>query len=627
MASSYHGSSEPPKTEQIITEFFAKSLHIILESRSPPCVSSRNYSGEQILLSSPSPTSSSSSSSSVRPRDKWFNLALKECPAALENLDLWRQSNLEPMVVDVVLVKRPVDIDPVGFEPSGQERLFPSSWNSRREGFMNETKSERIIERWIVQYESGRVVRILDMGIRGVVIHNFSLAHRVSSFVEPFTHREEKEMHHFGFTPVETSCGRIFLSVLYCPTLSDVNSEPSTPMSPRFIPDYVGSPTTNPLKRFPSLPRIGLESQESPSSFPFARSYSWSYDVFRNSVPSISPSPSPTYSDSHAIPSKLSSHQPQLGRVPHNPPENLYSYDAALANKNISFDEFWPTPMFSPSPSPSPPTYITANHLSNALLRTESAPVSIPIANLGKSSALPGKYVPPPSPSPRGTKPNSTSQTDKAIALMKPGDIQKISSFTKDEVANLSGPKLSSHGSPRISFSRSSGRYSFQDEFDDSEFCPFAVDDIDIIDPRIRAESFEGKRNQSEPLHPSRLYPVKKSQDAAVGSLVRMLKAAPPLGQDFSSPKVLQVSNPDIMSRSIQESKEKSDSEVEVVQRTASDCGITSSGILTLKTTSEALDELQGYRAMKEMLLKQGGESHTFANVPNAEKPVDKGGT
>ncbi|KAF9613429.1 hypothetical protein IFM89_008259 [Coptis chinensis] len=67
--------------------------------------------GEQILLSSPSPTSSSH----VRPKDKWFNLALKECPAVLENLDLWRQSNLEPMVVDVVLVKRPVDIDPVGF--------------------------------------------------------------------------------------------------------------------------------------------------------------------------------------------------------------------------------------------------------------------------------------------------------------------------------------------------------------------------------------------------------------------------------------------------------------------------------------------------------------------------------
>ncbi|KAF9613428.1 hypothetical protein IFM89_008258 [Coptis chinensis] len=158
---------------------------------------------------------------------------------------------------------------------------------------MIETKSERIIERWIVQYESqksgkdsGRgnksnggnsshslykksiiLLRSLYMIVRILLayklyrylnssaqIHNFSLAHKVSSFVEPFTHREEKEMHHFGFTPVETSYGRIFLSVLYCPTLSDVNSEPSTPMSPRFIPDYVGSPTTNPLKRFPSPP-------------------------------------------------------------------------------------------------------------------------------------------------------------------------------------------------------------------------------------------------------------------------------------------------------------------------------------------------------------------------------------
>ncbi|KAK8607035.1 hypothetical protein V6N13_052786 [Hibiscus sabdariffa] len=53
-----------------------------------PYVSSRNYSGEQTVSS---PSSSSSSSSSVRQGDKWFNLALRDCPSVLENLDLCPQ--------------------------------------------------------------------------------------------------------------------------------------------------------------------------------------------------------------------------------------------------------------------------------------------------------------------------------------------------------------------------------------------------------------------------------------------------------------------------------------------------------------------------------------------------------
>lgn len=107
--------SETAKKEQIITEFFTKTLQIILESRSP-YMSSRNYSGEQGVSS---PSSSSSSSSSHRTRDKWFNLGLKDCPTTLENIDFWRQSNLEPMVVDVILVQRAIDWDPVNFLHKG----------------------------------------------------------------------------------------------------------------------------------------------------------------------------------------------------------------------------------------------------------------------------------------------------------------------------------------------------------------------------------------------------------------------------------------------------------------------------------------------------------------------------
>ncbi|KAJ6298977.1 hypothetical protein OIU76_020030 [Salix suchowensis] len=266
MASSHSTHTEAAKMEQIITEFFPKSLQIILESRSP-FMSSRNYSGEQMVSSSPS--SSSSSPSSVRPRDKWFNLALRECPAAL---DLWRQSYLEPMIVDVIF----------GAEATRWEELGC------------EVKNEKIVERWVVQYEAGKsrdtgsgsrrhsntlqicykksilllrslyaTVRLLpaykifhDLNSSGQ-IPSYTLTHRVSSFLEPFTRKEDSEMQRFVFTPVDTSCGRLCLSVLYRSSLSDVSSESSTPMSSsQFIPDYVGSPLAEPLKRLPSLPCV-----------------------------------------------------------------------------------------------------------------------------------------------------------------------------------------------------------------------------------------------------------------------------------------------------------------------------------------------------------------------------------
>lgn len=53
---------------------------------------------------------------------------------------------------------------------------------------------------------------------------------------------------------------------------------------------------------------------------------------------------------------------------------------------------------------------------------------------------------------------------------------------SKDDSGRFSA-LLSSSGSPRIGFSRSSSRLSFQDDMDDCEFsCPFDVDDVDVSD-------------------------------------------------------------------------------------------------------------------------------------------------
>ncbi|XP_020253218.1 autophagy-related protein 13b-like isoform X2 [Asparagus officinalis] len=526
MASSPSSSaSEPAIIEQVITEFFAKSLHIILESRSP-YVSSRNYSAD-LFTSSPS---SSSSSSSGRPRDKWFNLALRDCPAALENFDLWRQSNLEPLVVDIILARR----------RTGHDEFLPSN------------RSEKTVERWVVQYESRKssniprevhssskrsgssshsseipsmykktykrtivmlrslysTVRLLpaykvfrDLNSSGRIC-TLSLSHKISSFVEPFTRAEEADMKQFNFVPVDTPCGRLSLSVSYLPSLDDVSSEPSTPISTQFIPDYVGSPTTDPLKRLHSLPSTG----SLPTYISFTRRHSWSND---HGPPSVSASPSPTYSDSRALNSTPSAGlPPRVHPHDHSPSTCPASHDSSLSahKKNTSFDEYWPSPPYSPSSSPSPPTHLPGSHLQSSLLRAESAPVSIPLPRLGMNSGLVTQGLPP-SPSPKSgkagfsskanllraqvttasasqTSPESRLQLKKGSGNLHSGmTLQKILYSGKDEVGNLSGQKLSSCSSPRIP-SGSSSRFSFLDEFDDPELaCPFAADDEDLVDP------------------------------------------------------------------------------------------------------------------------------------------------
>lgn len=298
MASS-HGNmqSEPVKMEQkMITEFFAKTRQIILESRCPH-VSSRNYSGEQMISS---PSSSAPPSPNIRTRGKWFNLDLRDCPAALESIDFLRQICLEPMVVDIILLQGRSALNLMSSSPrrsivrnlSAKEQ-FSDIWNSGLDEFGSEVKTGKIVERWVVQYECGKngrdcasgskrstgnsmptsykklilllrllysMIRLLpvyklfrDLNSTGQIL-TFNLTHRVSSFVEPFTCQEESEMQKFVFMPVETFSGRLCLSVFYCSSLSDVNSQPSTPITPEFIQDYVGSPMACPLKRFPSIP-------------------------------------------------------------------------------------------------------------------------------------------------------------------------------------------------------------------------------------------------------------------------------------------------------------------------------------------------------------------------------------
>ncbi|KAH6769477.1 hypothetical protein C2S51_014813 [Perilla frutescens var. frutescens] len=569
---SYHGNShsERAKMEQIITEFFAKSLHIILESRCP-YVSSRNYSGEQ----------------------------------------------------------RPIDWDPLNFSPKrgfvGKERYC---YGSDNEEFGCQGKNEKVIERWVLQYESKKsgggssgnkrsnctsshalykksilllrslyaTVRLLpayklfrDL-ISSAQIRLYNLSHRVSSFVEPFTRREEADMQRFVFTPVDTSCGRLCLSVLYRSSVVDMSSEPSTPISPQFIQEYVGSPMAEPLKRLPS----GFVSQSSPSSSPFGRRHSWSYDLYRASPPSVnpSPSPSPTYSDSHASLAKQRCRRLPPPGLPHHLPDETL----ATHIKNPSYDEYWPSPVFSPSPSPSPPTYVPNSHISKALLRSESAPVSIPASRLHSMPSLPNQQLMPPSPSMKATLLTAAEKITHVGPYQTTSTVDKVFPFSKDKPRKISGVRPSLNSSPSKSFS---SRLSFHDDYDDG---PFVVDDDELVDSGSRSGLFDLSRHPSGPNEPGVTFLVKRSQDAAVGALVRMLKKAPPLHHDTSvTTQDLQGSKLQTPTNGIQDDTEISE-EPGVQQSYASN--LASSGLITSKTTADALEELHGYRKMKDLLLK-----------------------
>ncbi|KAI3775802.1 hypothetical protein L1987_45556 [Smallanthus sonchifolius] len=601
--------SELAKMEQIITEFFAKSLHIILESRCP-FVSSRNYSGERSYLRS--------SSSSMRPRDKWFNLALRDCPAALENIDFWRQSNLEPMVVDVVLVQRP-NWDSARSSPKlALERNLSSNnrWRSDSDEFGCDGDSEKVIERWIVRYESKKgckegssgnkransstsshalykksilllrslyaTVRLLpaykifrEINSSGQ-IRSFSLIHRVSSSVEPLVGRDESEMQQFVFTPVDTSSGKLCVSLSYLPSISDTTSESSTPMSPQFIPDYVGSPLADPLKRLPSLPM----PQYSPSSLPFGRRHSWSYDTRMASPPSALPSPSPTYSESRTLHSKFGSHRPPISsRYPSLEPAQGHV-------KDIGYDEYLHSPNFSPSPSPSPPV---GDNMLKVLLRSDSAPVYVPASRLGDGPLSSNKTVLPFSPPLKTTRP-SLSLVERCSSI--PTTAGKLLSLREEEIAKTSGVKISSNSSPHKSSSRSFSRLSFEDSYDDSDFSGhFVVDDDDMIDPDSRPGSSDRSGNLGTP------HERIKSQDAAVGALVQMLKKAPPLQQDLNrSQNVCKPSRPENPFNQIQDHPPLASS------------NMSSSRVSGIKTTSDALEELKVYMDVKQMLLRQSGK-------------------
>ncbi|KAG6508035.1 autophagy-related protein 13b-like isoform X1 [Zingiber officinale] len=557
-------SSESAIVEQVITEFFAKSLHIILESRSP-YVSSRNHSVDH-FISSPS---SSSSLSSSRPRDKWFNLALQDCPAALENFDIWRQSNLEPLVVDIILIHRQ-------WVPDVASCLLRNlAWNHE---LALEPKSEKIVERWILRYESVKrcssnlkpknqsskknsrasshldetklydqsiiLLRSLYVFIRLLPayklfhklnasgrINPLSLSHKISSFGEHFTQAEEANMNKFSFVPIATPCGRLSLSVSYLRALEDVGSESSTPLSTQFIMDYVGSATTVPLKRFTSLPSARVEA----TIVSFTRQQSWNND--HQNLCTSSSSSSPTH------------------------------YDAYGMHHNSS--------LRSP----------VCRHGSKRSSHIDNVRSQLTVATQTQTCLLESIVQT------KGESPRSSNS-------LRDTNLHKEFEYCKDEVINLPDHASSSTYKP---YSRNSSASSCLGEFDDWEIsCPF-VDEEGQTESNYRIQISNNKDQLGERPATGDLAPVQRSSDAAVGALIVMLKGARPLREDLpNSVRSLQCSEVPSGNPEVQPDKECTP---HVEQPGYHAVSLTTT--LLKSKTANALEELRRYKEVKESIIEQ----------------------
>ncbi|KAJ4746841.1 Autophagy-related protein 13 [Rhynchospora pubera] len=562
-------------TEQIVSQFLSKALHAILAARIP-------------YIHGPTPPPSRH----PRKRDRWFHLALGDPPPALEHPSgLIPNGVMEPLVVDILLSPRDDPTMPEAIvERWVAQCEAPAPWSplhSPAETSSNSFLVKRTYKKSIILLRSIYSVlrllpaqRVFKMLCASNQSYNHDLTYRVSSFAEPFSRKEEAEFQYHCFAPVETQSGQLAVSVQYRPSLSQFNLEISSLLPPMLITDYVGSPAADPMRAFPSSPseRAGTRSS---TSFPLRGS--------QHGQPSTSaPASAPVFFNRpHSWtggPSEVPSNRAQH---PNHPPTGSYRKPA------FNFDEFKFSPPFYMSPTPSPPKF--SGSYMQSPLRSETAPVSIPQSGSSKVKVLRSpnlsdptrNFLPPPSPrSARTTDPSS--QDSDSRSFRRPDGLR-----TSDGYSNMYGtPKglkdgrddsgrFSLSGSPRFTFSRSSSRISVPDDLDDPDFSyPFAVDDVDSSDSQARSN--DGKE-VSDFGHASSSH---KSQDAAVGVLVHMLRTAAPL-------------------RDSTYSSQSSKSELQ-----EEGLGSTSSFFMSRKA-SDALEELQSYKSIKEMLLSQSkGKLH-----------------
>ncbi|WVZ74427.1 hypothetical protein U9M48_022606 [Paspalum notatum var. saurae] len=507
--------------ELMVPQFLHKALHAILAVRTP-----RPHAHAP----------AAAPPAAFRRRDRWFHLPLHAPPPPPSAERLPEPSPSEPLVVDVYLAPT---------SGGGPDEVL-ERWTLACEPWPSPAAAAAVGEGLAVNRAYKRCItllRSLYAALRFLPAYrayralcaaapgqgcSYEMGHRVGSFAAPFSRAEEAAMRTRRFAPVETQLGRLVVSVQYLPSLAAFNLEVTSLAPAAIITDYVGSPAAEPMRAFPASL---TEPAGSPFPQPARRPSSWA-----------SPAPWP-----HTPPGQQAKFSP--------PPTALYA-----------------------SPTPSPPTF---GYL-HSRFSGETAPMSIPQVGGGRGHAHhrnlsePSRAFMFPPPSPKSVRGGDAGMQESPTEInrsfkIRMGDLyanlpsaSKIKD-SRDESGRFSGV-FSSSGSPRLGFSRSSSRLSMQDDTDDADF-PFAVDDVD---PDSRPGSSGGKEAGDQAGSSSH-----KSQDAAVGYLVHLLKSARPLRDSSYSSHT---------------------SRAESIE-----AGSTSS--FMSRRTSDALEELESFKEIKENLL------------------------
>ncbi|XP_010541521.1 PREDICTED: autophagy-related protein 13a isoform X2 [Tarenaya hassleriana] len=481
--------SDSGKLEQIVSHFFPKALHIVLESRIPS-LQVRGRSRDRF------------SAANVKKSDKWFNLVMGDRPAALEKLHSWHRNIMDSMIIDIILVH------PASSNNLDNNENYTASSSSS-------SSSETVIERWVVQYENPLIMspqsaepslpyqkvykksilllrslysqtrllpayRVSRQLSSSMAASGFDLVYKVSSFSDMFSGSETETMKEYRFAPVEVPPGHLCVSVTYRSNLSDFNLGAYITLPPRIITDYVGSPTTDPMRYFPSVGKgihatsFPIRAGLPPLSGSSERPHSWT-SGFHRPVAQFTPSQSlagASHAYSHHLPSGFNDF--------HSPRSDVFH------------ENYQVSPPFSLSASPSTPTYLSSSNL-----RPGTAPVTIPSTatfnrHVTSNFPDPSKNSLPPF-SPKSTRRSPSSQDslpgialyrssrsgESPSGLMNHYSTHKVTRDSKCDSGRFSGV-LSSSGSPRFGFSRSPSRLSSQEDLDDPDCsCPFDFDDVD----------------------------------------------------------------------------------------------------------------------------------------------------
>ncbi|XP_062222620.1 autophagy-related protein 13a-like isoform X2 [Phragmites australis] len=520
LSDSAGGGSGRAGAELMVPQFLLKALHAILAVRAP-----------RPQASAPA----ASAAAAFRRRDRWFHLPLHAPPPPPAAEHLPDPSPGEPLVVDVYLAQsggggaeEVVERWTVACEPWPS----PAAAAAVGEGLAVNRSYKRCITLLRSLYTALRFLpayRAFRLLCASGQVYNYEMGHRVGSFAAPFSRTEELAMRTRSFAPVETQLGRIVVSVQYLPTLAAFNFVVSSLATATIITDYVGSPAAEPMSAFPASL---TEAAGSAFPLPSRRPNSWA-------------SPAPW---------------------PHTPGQQA---------------KFSPPPAAYASPTPSPPTF--AGGYLHSRFSGETAPMSIPQVGGGRgpvhhrNMSEPNKAIMFPPPSPKSVRgeagiqesPKETSRSFRRADGIRMGDLyanlpgSKIKD-SRDESGRFSGV-FSSSGSPHLGVSRSSSRLSMPDDTDDTDF-PFAVDDVD---PDSRPGS-GGKDVEDQAGSSSH-----KSQDAAVGYLVHLLKSARPLRDPSYSTHTSRAES--------------------------TEAGSTSS--FMSRRTSDAFEELESFKELRENLL------------------------